>query len=95
MEALVRFSRGANYVLPYCHEIGMDGGGGSRGYMQVASGDSFRMRQIEGMEMAELVFVGGLLWMGGDSLLVPVWRSAGVGFTGKGESDVWVVMAST
>ena len=30
------------------------------------------------------MFVGGLLWMGGDSVLVPVWRSVGVGFTGKG-----------
>ena len=41
------------------------------------------------------MFVGGLLWMGGDSVLVPVWRSVGVGFTGKGESDVWVVSAGT
>ena len=61
----------------------------------MVSADSFRMRQIDGVEMAEVVFVGGLLWMGGDSLLVPVWRSVGDGFTGKGESDVWVVMAST
>ena len=61
----------------------------------MVSADYFRMRQIEGVEMAEVVFVGGLLWMGGDSLLVPVWRSVGDGFTGKGESDVWVVMAST
>ena len=45
--------------------------------------------------MVELVFVGGLLWMGGDSVLVSVWRSVGVGFTGKGESDVWVVRAGT
>ena len=33
--------------------------------------------------------------MGGDSLLMPVWRSAGDGFTNKGESDVWVVTAGT
>ena len=43
----------------------------------------------------EVVFVGGLLWMGGDSLLVPVWRSVGDGFTSKGELDVWVVGAGT
>ena len=28
------------------------------------------------------------LRMGSDSLLMPVWRSVGDGFTGKGESDV-------
>ena len=28
--------------------------------------------------------------MGGDSLLLPVRRSVGDGFTGKGESEVWV-----
>ena len=41
------------------------------------------------------MFVGGLLLMGGDSLLVPVWRSVGDGFTSKGELDVWVVRAGT
>ena len=40
------------------------------------------------MGTIELVYVGGLLRIGGDSLLVPVWRSVGDGFTGKGESDV-------
>ena len=33
--------------------------------------------------------------MGGDSLLMPMWRSVGDGFTGKGESDVWVVREGT
>ena len=33
-----------------------------------------------------------LLRMGGDSLLVPVWRSVRHGFIGKEESDVWVVV---
>ena len=47
------------------------------------------------MGTIELVYVGGLLRIGGDSLLVPVWRSAGDGFTGKGESDVWLVRAGT
>ena len=28
--------------------------------------------------------------MDGDSLLMPVWRSLGDWFTGKGESEVWV-----
>ena len=60
----------------------------------MASVDSCRMREIEGVGMVELVFVRGLLRMGGDSLLVSVWRSL-VGFTGKGESDVWVVRAGT
>ena len=41
------------------------------------------------------MFVGGLLWMGGDSLLVPVWRSVGDGFTSKGELVVWVVRTGT
>ena len=45
--------------------------------------------------MVELVFLGELLWMGGDSLLVLVWRSVGDGFTGKRESDVWLVRAGT
>ena len=35
------------------------------------------------MGLVELVFVGGLLWMGGDSLLVPVGRFIGDGFTRK------------
>ena len=45
--------------------------------------------------MVELVYVGGLLMIGDDSLLVPVWRSVGNGFTGKGNSDVWLVRART
>ena len=49
-----------------------------------------RMREIEGVEMVELVYVGTLLRMGGDSLLLPVWRSVRGGFKGKGESEVWV-----
>ena len=61
----------------------------------MASADSCRMRGIEDVGMVELVFVGGMLWMGGDSLLVPVWRSVRDGFTGKGELDVWVVRAGT
>ena len=31
--------------------------------------------------------------MGGESLLLPVWRSVGGGFTGRGEFDAWVVRA--
>ena len=48
-----------------------DGGGGSQGYVQVTSPDSCRMRGIEGLGTVELVYVGRLLRMGGDSLLVP------------------------
>ena len=41
--------------------------------------------------MVKLLFVGCLLSMDGHSLLLPVWRSVGDGFTDKGELDVWVV----
>ena len=40
--------------------------------MQATSADSCRMRGIEGVAIVELVYVSGLLRMGGDSLLVPV-----------------------
>ena len=43
----------------------------------------------------ELVYIGRLLSMGYDSLLMPVCGSVGDGFTGKRESDVWVVRAGT
>ena len=43
----------------------------------------------------ELVCVARLLRMSGESLLLPVWRSVGGGFTGKGELDPWVVRAVT
>ena len=44
--------------------------------------------------------VAGLYWqrllrMGSDSWLMPVWRSIGDRFTGKGELDVWVVSTGT
>ena len=65
-----------------------DGGGGSRGWEQVVSADSWRMKGIEGVGTMELVLDGRLLWMGGDPVLVPVWRSIGDGLTGKGELDV-------
>ena len=47
------------------------------------------------MGTVELVYVGRLSRKVGDSLLVCVWRSVGDGFTGKGESDVWVVRTGT
>ena len=46
-----------------------------------------RTREIEGVETVELVCVGRPLRINGESLL-PVWRSVGSGFTGKGELDV-------
>ena len=42
------------------------------------------MRGVEGVGMVELVYVGGLLQMGDDSLLAPVWRSVGDRFIHKG-----------
>ena len=45
------------------------------------------------MGTVELVWVGELLRMSGESLLLPVWRSVGGGFTGKGELDVLEVRA--
>ena len=61
--------------------------------MQVMSADSGRIREIEGVGTVELVCVGKLWRMGGESLLLPVGRFVGGGFTGKGELDVWVVRA--
>ena len=72
-----------------------NGGGRSQDYEQETSADSCRMRGIEGVGTVELLYFGRLLRMGGDSLLVPVWRSLGDGFTGKGESDTWLVRAGT
>ena len=56
----------------------------------MTSADSCRMRGIEGLRMVKL-YVGGLLRVGKDSLLVPVWRSVGDGFTGKGGTDICVI----
>ena len=53
--------------------------------------DLRRTRQIEGVGNVELVCVGGLFRMSGESLLLSVWRSVGSGFTGKRELDVWLV----
>ena len=51
--------------------------------------------KIEGVETVELVFIGGLLRMGGESFLLSLWRSLGVGFIGKVELDAWAVRAVT
>ena len=50
----------------------------------VTSAGCCRTGEVEGVGTVELVFVGGLLRMGGESLLLTVWRSVGVGFIGKG-----------
>ena len=71
------------------------GGGESRGGVHVTSALSCRTRRINGVGTVELVYVDRLLRMGGDSLLVPVWRSVGDGCTGKRVLDVWVVRAGT
>ena len=52
-------------------------------------------REIEGAGKVELVCVGGLWRMGGECLLMPVWRSVRVGFIGKGELDAWAFKAVT
>ena len=59
----------------------------------MASAESQRMKEIGGVGTMTLVLHGGLLWMVGDSVLVPVWRSVGDGLTGKGELYVWVARA--
>ena len=59
----------------------------------MASADSSKMRGIGGVGTMEPVLYGRRLWMGGGSVLVPVWRSVGDGFTGKGELDLWVARA--
>ena len=40
------------------------------------------------------MYVGRLFRMGGNSLPEPVWISVRNGFSGKGELNVWLVMAS-
>ena len=48
-------------------------GGESEGYVHVTSADSCRMTEIEGVRMLELVYLGVLFRMGGDSLVMLVW----------------------
>ena len=54
----------------------------------MTSDDPCRMRRIEEVGTVEMVYVDGISRIGYDSLLVPLWRSVGDGFTGKLESDV-------
>ena len=61
----------------------------------MTSADSCRTREIESVGKLELVCVGGLLRMVGESLLLPEWGSVGGGLTGQGELDIWVVRAVT
>ena len=67
----------------------------SRGYVLVMPAGSCRTGEIEGVGVVELVCVGRLLRMGGESLLLPGWRSVGGGFTSKGELDACVIRAVT
>ena len=50
----------------------------------VTSADSCRTSEIAGVGAVKLVCVGRLSRIGGESLLQPMWRSVGGGFTGKG-----------
>ena len=52
--------------------------------MQVTSADSCRTRKTEDVETVDLVCVSGLLRIGGDSFLFPVWRSVGRGSLAEG-----------
>ena len=61
----------------------------------VMSAGCCRTGEVEGVGTVELVCVGGWLRMGGESLLLPAWRSVGGGYIGKGELDTWVVRAVT
>ena len=63
-----------------------DWGEGSQVYVWMTSADYYRMTEIEGVGSVELIYVGGLLKIGGDSLLPSVWRSVVDGLTGKGNS---------
>ena len=40
--------------------------------------------KFEGVATVELVCVDRLLRKGGESIVIPMWRSVGGGFTGKG-----------
>ena len=58
---------------------------GSRVYVMVTSAVSCRTGKIKDVGAVELVCVGRLWRIGGESLLLPMWRSVDGGFTGKGE----------
>ena len=96
-EVLVRIPGETKFVLSNRNEIGMQKqwGVGARGYVMVTSAGSCRTGQVEVVGTVELVCVGGLLRMGGESLLLPRWKSIGGGFIGKRELDAWVVRAVT
>ena len=53
------------------------------------------MREIEGAGKVELVCVGRLWRMGGECLLMLVWRSVRAGFIGKDKLDAWAFKAVT
>ena len=68
-----------------------DGEGGSRGYVQVTSAEWGELRVWERWSWCMLVDCWE--WVVILCQLVPVWRSVRDEFTGKWESDVWVVRA--
>ena len=51
----------------------------------VMSAGSCRTGRVGGVGTVELVCVGGLLRMGDESFLLPVWRSVGRGFSGQAD----------
>ena len=91
--SIPRRSQFDSHLLP--RKYRNEGGGRSQGSVWGVSAVSCRMKEIEDVGMVKPVYIGGLLRVGSDSLLMHVWRSVGDGFTGKGESDIWVVMKRT
>ena len=61
-------------------------------YVMVTSAGCCRTREVEGVGTVELV-CWRTVEMDCQSLLLPVWRSVGGGFTGRGDFDAWVVRA--
>ena len=58
----------------------------------VTSAGCCRTGEVEGVGAVELV-CWRTVEMGCESLLLPVWRSVGGGFTGREDFDAWVVRA--
>ena len=61
----------------------------------VTSVGSCRRGEIEGVGTMHLCVLVHTVEMGGESFLLPVWRSVGGGFIGKRELGAWVVRAIT
>ena len=76
-EVPVEIPGNALLISTYCHKMVCENNRGERSqdYVQGVSAVSCRMKEIKGVGTVQLVYIGGLLRMGNDSLLDPVWRS--------------------